>query len=431
MPWWGWVLTVVGGLALLGFVAVRTLGAEDRNTVSWWAGRNGYRYTGGTPELLDLLGGEPFDRGADQQPHDVLSGEIAGRPGLLVQFSWYRLSGSGASGLRSGMCAAAVLELPAAVPELTVRPETGADRVRGRDLQLESVEFNEAFRIEGTVDRFSYDVLNPRAMSWLLAHRGYSFRFAGRMLVAWREGMLDAPEQLGDLAAFAATLYGMVPGFAYTAGHPAAPGPAVSELPPAALGSTPSGTVAFLQRLTHRGHPVERYEHPRKLWGVEDTAVSVTIPVPTVWPVLMIAAKRLAADRGRQPRFDDGVVAGQERFDRLFACGTPRPDFALAVLRPEFTDLLLDRPETRSASVVLQSADDGTGANRGGIWVSATGRLADTALADRLTELACDLVEALPAAALRYHLDDPVPDPPEGGWPNTRQGYFVQPGHRV
>jgi hypothetical protein len=426
--WW-----VLGGIAavLLVVMFFRATAAEDRKTVSWWAARNGFRYTQGTPGLLAHLPGDPFDRGASRDVHDVLSGPIADRPGLIVQFSWFRVA-SGPDGLHSGICVAAALELPAPVPELLVRKESGL----GRDLQLESEEFNRAFRVEGTHDRFSYDVLNPRAMEWLLANQGYSFRLGGNTLAVWRDGPLTGAMELGALRDFAATLFGMIPGFAFTSGYPAKPSPRISEITD--LGPPRVGTVHLMQRLTHRGHDVERYEHARRLWGVTETAISVKIAVPTVWPVLMIAAKRIAAERGRQPRFDDGVTSGYPAFDELFLCGTPRPDFAMTVLTKQFTDLFLDKEDTRFATVIFQSeqltsADDGVPANtrRGGLWVSAPGELNDQALADRLTELACDLVEALPARVVGYHVDTPAPEPPEGGWGNTLPGYYVQPDHRM
>jgi hypothetical protein len=426
--WW-----VLGGIAavLLVVMFFRATAAEDRKTVSWWAARNGFRYTQGTPRLFDHLPGAPFDRGAGRDLHDVLSGPIADRPGLIVQWSWFRVA-SGPDGLHSGICVAAVLELPAPVPELLVRKESGL----GRDLQLESEEFNAAFRVDGAHDRFSYDVLNPRVMEWLLANRGYSFRLGGNTLAVWRDGPLTGAMELGRLRDFAATLFGMIPGFAFTSGYPATPSPRISEITD--LGPPRVGTVHLMQRLTHRGHDVERYEHARKLWGVTETAISVKIAVPTVWPVLMIAAKRIATERGRQPRFDDGVRSGDERFDAVYACGTPRPDFALKVLTRTFTDLLLDRPGTRSACVIFQSErltpeDDGVDEDltRGGIWVSAVGELIDQALADRITELACDLIEALPDDVLTYHVDAPVPDPPAGTWGNELPGYSVLPSHRV
>jgi len=436
MIWW---LSGAVVVALLVVIAVRAVSGDDRKTISWWAARNGFRYTEGTGRLLNHFPGAPFDRGTSTDLHDVLVGPVGGRPALIVQFSWFRLpAGGGPSGLHSGLCSAVVLELPGLVPELFVRKETTADLVRGRDLQLESEQFNAAFRITGTHDRFSYDVLSPRVMELLLTKPLYSVRLSGSMLVVWRDGALNGAMELAEVRDFAAALFGMVPGFVYTAGYPAEPTTRVSEIPADDLGRPAVNTVHVMQRLEHRRHHVERYEHARKLWGVTETAISAKISVDTEWPVLMIAAKRIATERGRQPRFDDGVFSSHSRFDRVYACGTPRPDFAEKVLTQRFTDLLLDRPATRSACVIFQSElltpeDDGVPERtvRGGIWVSAVGELSDQLLADQLTELACDLVEALPPAVLEYHVGAPLPPPPVGGYSNQEPGYFVLPSDRV
>jgi hypothetical protein len=152
----------------------------------------------------------------------------------------------------------------------------------------------------------------------------------------------------------------------------------------------------------------------------------------------MIAAKQIASERGRDPRFDDGVVAGQPTFDRLYACGTPRPDFAKKVLTKEFTDLIVNSKDNRRACVIFQSElltpeDDGVPetTRRGGVWVSDVGELADQALADRLAELACDLIEALPAGVVGYHVDESTPEPPDGGWDNQLPNYYVRPQDRM
>lgn len=454
MPWWGWLISALALVVVLGIVAARRAAhAERKRTISWWAGRNGFRYTKGSPELLGYLRGAPFDRGSSRDVQDLLSGQVAGRPALITQFSWYHLpsgeqsDATGTSGLRSGICSAALLELPAPVPELLVRKEITVDRALGRDLQLESEQFNAAFRINGTVDRFSYDVLHPRTMQWLLSDpraRRYSFRFDGPMLVVWQEEQVKGATELGELTDFLATLYGMVPQFVFGMGYQPQVGQTtvpISAIPPAAFGSTPVGALAFLQRLTHRGHTIERYEHVRELWGATSTAVSVKINVPTVWPVLMIAPKVLAtsASPPRKPRFDDGVRSDDKAFDKVFACGTPRPDFALRVLRPELTGWLRSQPlEQLGATVVFQSEQltpehDGVPepTRRGGVWVSAVGELANQPLADQLTELVCDIVERLPGEVLSYHLDAPRPPEPPGGYPNQLPGYFVLPSHRV
>jgi hypothetical protein len=447
-----WLYWTIGVVAVVGAVlwwAARAVAHDERkHSVSWWSARNGFRYTTGTPQLLGHLRGAPFDRGTSRDVQDLLTGQLAGRPAMLLQFSWYHLpSGSqsestGTSGIRSGICAAAVIELPGPVPDLFVRRETTADRARGRDLQLESEQFNAAFRITGTVDKFSYDVLNPRVMQWLLTDpraRRFSFRLAGPMLVVWQEQQVDGALQLGELADFAATLFGMVPDFVYRDGYrPDGPtSTPLSAIPPAAHGQTPTGSVAFLQRLAHRGHQVERYEIVRTLWATTANAVCVKINVPTVWPVLMIAAKQLVTPP-RIPRFDDGVLSGDAEFDEVFACGTPRPDFAMLVLRRELTQRLLRYPILRSATVIFQSEgrtpkDHGVPepTNVAGVWVNAVGTLADQALADQLTEICCDIVESLPADVRGYHLDAPRPPAPAGGYPNQLPTYYVRPQDRV
>lgn len=83
MIWW---LVGAAGVALLGVIVVRAVGGADRRTISWWAARNGFRYASGTDRLFDHLPGAPFDRGTSQDLHDVLSGEIGGRPGLILRW---------------------------------------------------------------------------------------------------------------------------------------------------------------------------------------------------------------------------------------------------------------------------------------------------------------------------------------------------------
>jgi hypothetical protein len=418
MTWWMWVGLGVLGLGLLCWRALRASDhAERKLTVSRWAVRNGFRYTGGTKELLGYFSGPPFDRGTSGDVQDLVIGELAGRPAMILQFSWYHLpSGpqserTGQSGLRSGYCSAAVLELPDMVPELLVRKETAADLVRGRDLQLESEQFNEAFRIAGADDRFSYDVLNPRVMHWLLTDaraQRFAFRFDGPMLVVWQDGRLGGATGLGELADFVATLYGLVPAFVYPNGHQSTQVP-ISRIPVGAHGTTPTGALAELQRFTHRGHEVERYEHVRELWNEKATAISAKVTTPTHWPTLMITDKRLFPT-SREPRFDDQVLSGRQEFDDRFACGSPRPDFAELVLTKEFTDLLLAHPLTAVAMVVLQHevigpAPDGAPEDlvRSGVWITTVGRLEDQGLADQITELACDVFEALPPRVVDFH----------------------------
>ncbi|WP_328996689.1 hypothetical protein OG394_18765 [Kribbella sp. NBC_01245] len=416
--WWIGVLVVMGGLVVVGAGAgalwrsvLAQEHAERKQLVSWWGTRNGWRYTRGSDELLGYLPAEPFGHGTSRDVQDLLQGRIAGRSALLVQFSWYYLpdaeqsSSVGTSGVRSGVRAAAVVELPGAVPALTVRREVAVDAVRGSDLEVESGRFNAAFRVVADDDRFAHAVVNPRLMAYLLDHEGFSVRLEGRALVVWRDGLVENGNELGALASYAAKVFELIPSFVYADFAADERGTPVSAIPADVLGDTPAGAVHFLQRLTHRGHEIERYEALIEQWKVETWTVVVKIAVPVVtWPTLSLPARVLAPSW--ITHFDDEVPTGDEAFDRRFVTGTARPDFAKAVLTPEVTSWLASDPRAERTRITflteyLDPAPAGTirHLKQAALCVMADGRLSDQALADQLTDLACDLIERLPAAA--------------------------------
>lgn len=409
---YGVIAAGAGLIAVVALVwrAVRAAGHDERKkSVSWWATRHGWRYTRGSDELLGHLRGTPFDRGTSRDVQDLLAGTVSGRPALVTQFSWYltpdaeQSDTTGSSGIRSGVCAAAVVELPAPVPELTVRRQGSADLVRGRDIEFESGRFNATFRVSCDEPKFAQDVVHPRLMALLLddpRSQRYAFRLDGPMLVVWRDSMVDHGAELAELVGYAELLVGMIPDFVYRSGWRASDQQPISAIPATAYGEPPIGAVHFLQRLEYRGHEIERYEHVHELWGHRRWSVVAKVEAPTLWPVLMVAPKRLAPP-GTQPRFDDAVLSGDRRFDDLFSCGSPDPAFAALVLGPELTGWLSEDPRAQQALFVFQSElmPDGRG-KRAILSVVADGRLSDPALADLVTELVCDAYERLPADAL-------------------------------
>ncbi|TCC35511.1 hypothetical protein [Kribbella speibonae] len=397
------VAVLIVGSGVIGFAALWWWAgrAVDRNqgkaSISWWGTRNGWRYTNGTDGLLDRFHGAPFDEGTSHDVQDLLSGStIAGRPALLMQFSWYHAPDlpqgkeTGASGLRSGVCAAAVVELPTALPALSVRRSA-----LGGGIDFESGRFNEAFRVEGADLKFAHDVVNPRVMELLLDDPAApTFRIEGPMLVVWREGKVTDAKVLRELAEFTARLLELIPAFALEGGSPG-DGP-ISTMPPELLGEPPSGAIAFLQKLEYRGHQIERYEHVSEMWQQKNWAIVVKIDVPWVWPVCVSASKALVPS-GVRPRFDDEYLTGDPAYDELFATGTPQPDFAKVLFTPQFTDFLANDPRALRAMLVCKGEN-----YRAQLCVMTHGRLADQELADTLTDLVCDVRERLPAETLAF-----------------------------
>ncbi|NIK62281.1 hypothetical protein [Kribbella shirazensis] len=394
-------VAVVGGFAALWWWAGRAVERDQgKRSINWWGTQNGWRYTTGTDELLDRFHGPPFAQGTSHDVQDLLSGNtIAGRPALLMQFSWYHTPNlpqggeTGVSGLRSGVCAAAVVELPTAVPAVSVRRSAPGDVTRG--IEFESGRFNDAFRVEGADGKFAHDVVNPRVMELLLDDPAApNFRIEGATLVVWRDGKVTDAKDLASLADFAARLLELIPSFALEAGAPgAAP---ITTMPPKLLGESPSGTIAFLQKLDHRGHRIERYEHVSGLWQQKKWSVVVKIDIPWVWPVCVTAPRALAPP-GVDPRFDDEYLTGDPTYDALFSTGTPQPEFAKVLLTPELRHFLANDPRALRSVVVCQSEN-----YRAKLFVMTHGRLADQQLADTLTDLACDLRQRLPPETLTF-----------------------------
>lgn len=76
------------------------------------------------------------------------------------------------------------------------------DAIGFRDLQFESEDFNRAFQVSSSEDRFAYALVDPRMMEWLLAAgRGHRFEVAGDLVLVSTD-RLD-PTRLWDLLASA------------------------------------------------------------------------------------------------------------------------------------------------------------------------------------------------------------------------------------
>lgn len=86
-------------------------------------------------------------------------------------------------------------ELPTWMPDLSVSPEGFFDMVGkffgGQDIQFESHDFNEKFRITSSNVKFAHDILHPQMMEWFLHVVPPGFQLNGRTVVLWRGGMLE------------------------------------------------------------------------------------------------------------------------------------------------------------------------------------------------------------------------------------------------
>ncbi len=123
---------------------------------------------------------EIFRRGHSRIARNTLTGSIelfAGSCTVVCGDFRYRVtSGSGKNRrTRTYRFSYLIALLPWHTPPLLIRPEGVFDKIAAAfgfdDIDFESVEFSRRFLVKSDDKRFAYDVLHPRMMEFLLAHR--------------------------------------------------------------------------------------------------------------------------------------------------------------------------------------------------------------------------------------------------------------------
>lgn len=161
-----------------------------------WAARVGWRFVGTDHSLASRWYGAPFGVGRSRRTSEVVTGSFQGRP--AVSFGYRYTTGSGKNQSTYTFHVVAI-ELPAYLPTLELTPDgLGAKIAKGlggQDIQLESEQFNDAWRVEAPSAKFAHDVVNPRLMHRLLAPdaQGLSLRIEGTSILCWTRGNPDYP----------------------------------------------------------------------------------------------------------------------------------------------------------------------------------------------------------------------------------------------
>ncbi|TWD81917.1 hypothetical protein FB561_3041 [Kribbella amoyensis] len=415
---------IVAGVVVVGLVALvwwawRAVENDDRKLfVSWWAGRNGWRYSQGTDQLLQYFRGTPFHRGFSRDVQDVVAGQIHGQRALTIQFSWYvnpdadQRESTGSSGLKSGRAVATVIELPGLVPPVTIRPEVAGDALRGADTSLESGRFNAVFRVEGPDGRFNHAVVTPRLMALLLdTETEYGIRLDGRTLTVWSEVEFTKGSEFGRLITHAGAVYELLEPYLFTTEWAAAvPEQPLSAIPDEALGTSPVGAIHRLERRTYRGRDVEAFETNPKLWGRDQSwVVVVRVVVPGApWPKVELIPKATAPARVTNPTTPDRVLTGDERFDAEFLVASRDKDFVKKALNTEVIEWLLSDERSRKMRVIwdyedLTPEEDGVPevVSRSILNVMTVGRFSAVERVEAALDYLFDVQDRLPAELLR------------------------------
>ena len=200
------VVIVTVGIALrLAFSASK----KRRKAMVKQGALMGFAYAPGDPALMARFEalGDPFDRGYGRRAENILTGTSHGRPAVAFDYIYLTRSSGANSRTHTHRLSVVCLHSGFRAPSLTVLPEGTLNRamgkLRGDDVQLESEEFNRAYRVISENRRFATDVLHPRTMQFLLTH-GDGFRLVdGQMIRVSRPriGVLAIPGAMANLAA--------------------------------------------------------------------------------------------------------------------------------------------------------------------------------------------------------------------------------------
>jgi hypothetical protein len=176
-------IVVIVGAVVVGYLQAK----KRREGMSAFAASRGWTYTETDPTLVDRFEGEPFGTGEDREAANVLRGTAHGRPIVVFDYSYVTTrtttdaNGHTRTDRDTHPFSVVVMNTGAVMPALSVAPEGMVSRFFGRltnsDIELESEDFNRAFRVTCPNRRFASDVLHPRMMELLLQHPDSAFRF--------------------------------------------------------------------------------------------------------------------------------------------------------------------------------------------------------------------------------------------------------------
>jgi hypothetical protein len=168
------------GLALvllvgyLGYVAAK----RRREAFAAAAAQRGWRYTARDDSWAERFDGPPFGQGHRREALNILQGTHDGRSFVAFDYVYHTTETStGANGQttsheESHPFSIVAISTGVVLPHLRVTPEGMFGRVigrmTGRDIELESEQFNRAFTVHCEDRKFATDFLHPRMMEYLL-----------------------------------------------------------------------------------------------------------------------------------------------------------------------------------------------------------------------------------------------------------------------
>ena len=172
-----------------------------------WARLEGWTYEARDDSWVDTWRGYPFGRGILARAQSVMTGTFGPHRATVFEYSYHDTRNRYPLLDRYAIHA---LALPARLPWTHLSAEGVRDRASAliglQDIELESDEFNRAYRVRSEDHRFASDLLNPRTMEMLLRCGGPDIRIGAGYIVLVTDGPVDPTSVYGALTVLAAML---------------------------------------------------------------------------------------------------------------------------------------------------------------------------------------------------------------------------------
>lgn len=190
------ILVVIAAIGLTVGVFLFKAEQKRRAALVAWATRHGWTYKDRDDTILQRLEGTPFETGHSRKATDVMAGPLGDRHATVFgyQYSETHHNGSGTTTSTSKFHVF-VVSMPCAVGHLAVKPEgllaKLGNKVGFADVQLESDDFNRAYRLTASSQKLAYNLVPAATIELLLDHVGTNLHTDGDLLVAVEDGTLN------------------------------------------------------------------------------------------------------------------------------------------------------------------------------------------------------------------------------------------------
>ncbi len=194
------VVAFVGVIVLVAIISWRTDQRRRQQNASF-AASQGWSYLAEDPSLVDWCSTKPFGEGDRQRATEATRGTHRGRNFVVFgyQYDTESTDSKGHTTRMTNYVQIASIEVAGRMPIVRITPESAfsrmAEALGGKDVEVESEEFNRRWRVWSRDARVAHAILVPTMIDRLLEADAQKvpFVFEPGLLMTYTEGMLNLP----------------------------------------------------------------------------------------------------------------------------------------------------------------------------------------------------------------------------------------------